>query len=192
MVDGWWVVNDRPLLFCVSQMLGLACAYVTVQAYAEREPSLPPLLRFRWHSLGRAVAQAVSRRLPTSTARVQSQIRQCWHFLWTEWHWGGFSPGTSVSPANSYSTNCSTMKRSIFWDMTSYGPVKSIRDFGGTYRFHLRGRREPGKKQSIGWCLEIQFFSLTKARRWCGNYSLFIVKIVRNTNTLCGRLLRVL
>jgi hypothetical protein len=26
---------------------------------------------------------------------------------WTKWRWGRFSPSTSVSPANLYSTNCS-------------------------------------------------------------------------------------
>jgi hypothetical protein len=28
---------------------------------------------------------------------------------WTKWHWGRFSPSTSVSPANFHSTNCSTI-----------------------------------------------------------------------------------
>jgi hypothetical protein len=35
------------------------------------------------------------------------------HVIWdlwlTKWHWGRFSPNTSVSPANSHSTNCSTL-----------------------------------------------------------------------------------
>jgi hypothetical protein len=30
-----------------------------------------------------------------------------WDSWWTKWHWGRFSPSTSVSPANSHSTNCS-------------------------------------------------------------------------------------
>jgi hypothetical protein len=46
---------------------------------------------------GRVIAQAVSRRPPTAG------------LLWTKWHWGRFSPSTSVSPANSHSTNCSTI-----------------------------------------------------------------------------------
>jgi hypothetical protein len=29
-------------------------------------------------------------------------------FWWTKWHWGKFSASTSVSPANSHSTDCST------------------------------------------------------------------------------------
>jgi hypothetical protein len=30
-----------------------------------------------------------------------------WDLWWTKWHWGMFSPSTSVSPANPHSTNCS-------------------------------------------------------------------------------------
>jgi hypothetical protein len=29
--------------------------------------------------------------------------------LWTKWHWGRFSPSTSVSAANLHSTDCSTI-----------------------------------------------------------------------------------
>jgi hypothetical protein len=32
-----------------------------------------------------------------------------WDLWWTKWHWGRFSPGTSVSPANSHSTDYSTI-----------------------------------------------------------------------------------
>jgi hypothetical protein len=32
---------------------------------------------------------------------------------WAKWHWGRFSASTSVSPANLYSTNCSTI--TIIW-----------------------------------------------------------------------------
>jgi hypothetical protein len=31
-----------------------------------------------------------------------------WDLWWTKWHWGRFSPSTSVSPANFHSTDCST------------------------------------------------------------------------------------
>jgi hypothetical protein len=31
-----------------------------------------------------------------------------WDLCWTKWHWGRFSPSTSVSPANTYSTECCT------------------------------------------------------------------------------------
>jgi hypothetical protein len=48
---------------------------------------------------GLAVAQAVSRWLPTAAARVRVR-----GLLWTKRHWGRFSPSTSVSPAN-HSTN---------------------------------------------------------------------------------------
>jgi hypothetical protein len=32
-----------------------------------------------------------------------------WDLWWTKWHWGKFSPSTSVSLANPHSTNCSIM-----------------------------------------------------------------------------------
>jgi hypothetical protein len=32
-----------------------------------------------------------------------------WDLWWTKWHWGRFSPSTSVSPANLHSTNYSTI-----------------------------------------------------------------------------------
>jgi hypothetical protein len=32
-----------------------------------------------------------------------------WDLWWTKWHWGRFSPRTSVSPANLQSTDCSTI-----------------------------------------------------------------------------------
>jgi hypothetical protein len=34
-----------------------------------------------------------------------------------------------------------TMNGTIFWDVTLYGLVEAYRSFGGTYRFHLEGRR---------------------------------------------------
>jgi hypothetical protein len=42
-----------------------------------------------------------------------------WHFWWTKWYWGWFSPSTSVSPVNSHSTNCSTLanRPTIRWYM---------------------------------------------------------------------------
>jgi hypothetical protein len=56
------------------------------------------------HHKGRAIAQAVSRWLPTAVARVRSRVGS-WDMWWTKWHWGRFSPSTSVSPANSHSTD---------------------------------------------------------------------------------------
>jgi hypothetical protein len=55
---------------------------------------------------GRAVAQAVSRWLPTAVAWVRVRAGM-WGFWWTKRHWGRFSPSTSVSPANHHSTNFS-------------------------------------------------------------------------------------
>jgi hypothetical protein len=54
---------------------------------------------------GRAIAQAVSRRLPTAAARLLAQVRS--YGVYGEQS-GRFSPSTSVSPANFHSTECST------------------------------------------------------------------------------------
>jgi hypothetical protein len=57
-------------------------------------------------SKGRAVAQAVSRWLPTEAAQVRVREGIC-GLWWTKRHWGRFPPSTSVSPANHHSTNFS-------------------------------------------------------------------------------------
>jgi hypothetical protein len=56
-----------------------------------------------------AITQAVSRRLPTS-ARVRARVTS-WDLWWTKWRCGTFSPTTftPVPPANSHSTDCSTL-----------------------------------------------------------------------------------
>jgi hypothetical protein len=51
------------------------------------------------------------------------------------------------------------MKLSIFWDITPCSSLKVNRCFGGTYRFHLQGRRiiqagkqyEKDSKQTLNW-----------------------------------------
>jgi hypothetical protein len=60
-------------------------------------------------SSGRAIAQAVSRWLPTVVARGSSPGLVMWDLWWTKWRCGRFSPSSSVSPANLHSTNCSTI-----------------------------------------------------------------------------------
>jgi Tfp pilus assembly protein FimT len=71
------------------------------------------ILAFQWGLLsmeliisrGRAIAQTVSfppRRPCLSTGQVM------WDSWWTKWHWGRFSPSTSVSTANYHSRDCST------------------------------------------------------------------------------------
>jgi hypothetical protein len=58
----------------------------------------------------RAIAQVVSRRLPTAAARVQTRVWSCVGFCdGQKWRWGRFSPRTSVSPANPHSICFSTM-----------------------------------------------------------------------------------
>jgi hypothetical protein len=59
--------------------------------------------------LGRAIAQAVSRWLPTAAVRGPSPGLIMWDLWWTKWRWGRFSLSTSVSPANLHSTNYSTI-----------------------------------------------------------------------------------
>jgi hypothetical protein len=55
--------------------------------------------------LGRAVAHAVSRWLPTAVTRVGVRASM-WGLWWRKRYWGRFSPSTSVSSAN-HSTNFS-------------------------------------------------------------------------------------
>jgi hypothetical protein len=38
------------------------------------------------------------------------------------------------------------MKSTIFWDITPCSPLEVNRRFGGTYRFHLQGRRISGAR----------------------------------------------
>jgi hypothetical protein len=60
----------------------------------------------KFHNLGCAIAQAGSRWLPTTAARVHVRAGM-WGLWWTERHWGRISPSTSVSPANRHSINFS-------------------------------------------------------------------------------------
>jgi hypothetical protein len=57
---------------------------------------------------GRAVAQAVSRWLPTVAAQVHVWAEHV-GFVVEKWHWARFSLSSSVSPANHHSTNFSTI-----------------------------------------------------------------------------------
>jgi hypothetical protein len=58
---------------------------------------------------GRAIAQAVSSRLPTAADRVRARVRLCGICGGQSSTGAGFSPSTSVAPANSHSTDCSTI-----------------------------------------------------------------------------------
>jgi hypothetical protein len=103
-----------------------------------------------YRAYGRAVGQAVSRWLPTATARVRVRAGM-WGLWWTKWHWGRFSPSTSVSPAN-HSTNFSifiitrgwhnrpTGGRSPEWiqlDSTAQYTKKKCRAYGENVR-HIK------------------------------------------------------
>jgi hypothetical protein len=59
---------------------------------------------------GRAIAQAVSRWLPTVAVRGSKPDLVMWDLWWDKWRWGKFSPSSSVSPAIVVrSTNYSTI-----------------------------------------------------------------------------------
>jgi hypothetical protein len=64
--------------------------------------------------MGFAVAQAVSRWLPTAAARVRVRPGVC-GLWWTKRHWGRFSSSTSVFPANHRSTNFSIVLITRCW-----------------------------------------------------------------------------
>lgn len=62
-----------------------------------------------YRRVGRAVAQAVTLRLPTATARVLAWVGQVMGDLgWTVRHWGKFYPSTSLS-SGTHATGCSTL-----------------------------------------------------------------------------------
>jgi hypothetical protein len=50
-------------------------------------------------ALGHAIAQSICRRIPTTVARVRSEIKSCGNF---GGHWSKFSLNTSVSPTHSH------------------------------------------------------------------------------------------
>jgi hypothetical protein len=64
---------------------------------------------YKLKSEGRSIAQAVGRRLPTAATRVRAQVRSCGICGGRSGTGADFFPSTSVSPANSYSTDCSTI-----------------------------------------------------------------------------------
>jgi hypothetical protein len=64
--------------------------------------------------LGHAVAQAISRWLPTAAGRVRVRAGM-WGLWCTKRHWGRFSPSTSVSPANHHSSNFSIILITRGW-----------------------------------------------------------------------------
>jgi hypothetical protein len=66
------------------------------------------LERLRKAMKGLAIAQAVSRWLSNRRAAfAHGQVT--WDLWWTVWHWGRFSPRTSVSPSNHHSTKFSIL-----------------------------------------------------------------------------------
>jgi hypothetical protein len=77
-------------------LLRTSCFYVGyVQAL-----SVPSLYIVEWYDDGRVLRRLV---VGSSPGHV------IWDLWWTKWHWGRFSPSTERSPANSHSTDCSTL-----------------------------------------------------------------------------------
>jgi hypothetical protein len=64
---------------------------------------------FVTNNIGSAITQEISRRLPTAVALVWVQVRSCGILWWKMWCWERFCLRTSVSPASSHSTECSTL-----------------------------------------------------------------------------------
>jgi hypothetical protein len=96
--------------YALTTEINITCQIYNISIYSLQNPSLCSCSNSSSYPnvLGRAIAKAVTRRLSTTAARVQAQVRSCGDLWWTKWHWGRFSPSTSVSPANSHSTDCST------------------------------------------------------------------------------------
>jgi hypothetical protein len=72
----------------------------------------------------RAVAQAVSLWLPTRWPGFSSG-QSMWGVWWTKWHWGRFSPSTSISPANHHSTNFSIIIITRDWHNRPIGGLSA-------------------------------------------------------------------
>jgi hypothetical protein len=98
-----------------------------------------------------AVAQAVSRRLPTAAARGRDP----------EWHWGRFSPSSSVSPATHSNTNCSTIIISVSGVSPCHhrmarprvadgGTASSNGEYQRIYRKSSRGQTTRGGPPTLG------------------------------------------
>jgi hypothetical protein len=106
VVAQWWYnpgICLEGLRKTTNPSVGTAGVPVLIRKAQLRNTVLPldQLIRFENH----AISQAVSRRIPIAAVRVPS-LFWSWFLWWAKWHWGSFSPSTSVSPANSHSTNC--------------------------------------------------------------------------------------
>jgi hypothetical protein len=98
--DRFWGLGPHDLTWDWTRAAAVQSRQLTTWAMGRPEHTLSV-------RMGCAIAQAVSHRLPTVAARVQSQVMlDLW---WTKWHWGRFYPSASVSPANSHSSDYSTL-----------------------------------------------------------------------------------
>jgi hypothetical protein len=103
---GVLVVNSLLYRQCLIQHLSFLVFFLIRILYSEPSTVWHIFLHNFTPGEGRAVAQAVSRWLPTAAARVRVRAGM-WGLWWTKRHWGRFSPSTSVSPASHHSTNFS-------------------------------------------------------------------------------------
>jgi hypothetical protein len=64
-------------------------------------------------TLGRAMAQAVSRRPLTTEARVRSQVKSMWDLWCTKWQWDRFFSELSVFPCRFHSTGAPLIVKNL-------------------------------------------------------------------------------
>jgi hypothetical protein len=103
-------VTHRSSISCVWDCQVGACAALWASAFGSwlhsiLHPCHMHTFKEPYPSYGRAVAQAVSRRLPNRSDLGSRPGQVMWDLWWTDRLWGRFSPSTSVLSA----TNCSTV-----------------------------------------------------------------------------------
>jgi hypothetical protein len=79
--------------FFVSEGPGICCFTLTVNLTVSTVFLSAAVCN---HHTDRAIGQAVSRRLPNAAAWVRTRFKSCRICWWRKWHWGKFSPSTSV------------------------------------------------------------------------------------------------
>jgi hypothetical protein len=75
---------------------------------------------------------------------------------WTKWHWGRFSPSTSVSPANSHSTDCSTL---IIYNLGLVTIDQLVADVPSGFKSHPTSRKLTAESQRTEIVFETTFYA---------------------------------
>jgi hypothetical protein len=113
-------------------------------------------------------------------AQVQSQVRSCQICDGQKRHWGGFSRSTSISPANSHSTNYSTFINCpiLHFYAVSHQQSCEITNY----------KEEGGKKKELVTCSGCLIPSTHLARCWWGpGPALNVAKEKRNNSNASTR-----